>query len=160
MNLRFLCANHRQWLMSDPRRAEQAWRDWLERGHLLCEEGQYLQALPFLGCAFELAEFLLSERTPGFSVAVMRFTESARLLMEAYRQRGEGGHANYVLVISSSRLARELADRAHYPLTADCIRILYTAETSVPEPWRKRARDTPEEWTQSAAASGAAPRLH
>ncbi|WP_105102656.1 hypothetical protein [Microbulbifer pacificus] len=124
MNLRFLCANHRLWLMSDTRRAEQAWQDWLERGNLLCEEGQYAQAVPFLGCAFELADFLLSERAPGFSVAVMRFTDSARLLMEAYRQRGESGHANYVLVTSSSRLARELADRSHYQLTADCIRTL------------------------------------
>lgn len=162
MNLRFLCANHRQWLMSDARRAEQAWQDWLERGSLLCEEGQYAQAVPFLGCAFELADFLLSARAPGYSVAAMRFTDSARLLMEAYRQRGDSGHANYVLVTSSSRLARELADRSHYQLTADCIRTLYTAETTIPEPWRGRVhgdaqRTALDEWLKPAAA---APGLH
>lgn len=133
MNLKFLCANHRQWLMSDVRRAEQAWLEWNERGNLLCEEERYAHAVPFLGCAYELADFLLTERAPGYAVAAMRFVDSARLLMEAYRQFGESGHANYILVGASSRLARELADRSHYQLTADCIRTLYTAEGGATE---------------------------
>ena len=156
MNLKYLCANHRQWLMSDARRAEQSWLEWTERGALLCEEGQYRQSVPFLGCAFELADFLLSERAPGFAVALMRFTDSARQLMEAYRRSGDNGHANYILMGASSRLARELAVKAHYQLTADCIRTLYTSDASVPEAWRRQV----QQGELSPAADGATPRLH
>lgn len=132
MNLRFLCANHRQWLMSDVVRAEQAWLEWAERGTVLFEEGDYAQAVPFLGCAYELADFLLAERAPGYAVAAVRFADSARLLIEAYQQRGNHSHANYILVGASSRLARELADKAHYQITADSIRTLYTSEANTP----------------------------
>ncbi|WP_299597982.1 hypothetical protein [uncultured Microbulbifer sp.] len=154
MNLKFLCANHRQWLMSDARRAEQSWLEWTERGALLCEEGQYRQAVPFLGCAYELADFLLSERAPGYAVAAMRFTDSARQLMEAYRQTGDTGHGNYILVGASSRLSRELATKAHYQLTADCIRTLYTEDTRVPEAWGGQLPG------ELSPAAGGPPRLH
>ncbi|WP_143735537.1 hypothetical protein [Microbulbifer mangrovi] len=156
MNLKFLCANHRQWLMSDSRRAEQAWLEWTEQGGLLCEEKQYQQAVPFLGCAYELADFLLSERAPGYAVAATRFVDSAHKLMEAYRQYGATGHANYILVGASSRLARELVDRSHYQLTADCIRTLYTAEASLPESWRGQMKGN----SATSAGDSAAPRLH
>ncbi|WGL15295.1 hypothetical protein PVT68_10990 [Microbulbifer bruguierae] len=136
MNLRFLCANHRQWLMSDIRRAEQAWLEWTERGALLCEEGDYPQAIPLLGCAFELSDFLLSAREPGYTVAARRFTDGARMLIEAYRQWGETGHAKHVLVLASSRLARELEDRANHQFTTGCIRMLYSVEVSVADTWQ------------------------
>ncbi|WP_288129042.1 hypothetical protein [Microbulbifer sp.] len=136
MNLKYLCANHRQWLTSNPQRAEQAWTDWTERGTELCEEGSFDQAIPYLGCAFELASYLLTAGAPGYSVAATRFTDCARQLIEAYRQRGESGLGNYILVGASSRLARELGDKQRYHLTADCIRTLYMAESSIPEQWR------------------------
>ncbi|WP_323846058.1 hypothetical protein [Microbulbifer magnicolonia] len=128
MNLRFLCANHRQWLMSDTLRAEQAWLDWSECGASLCEEANYAEAIPYLGCAFELANFLLDARWPGYSIASMRFCDSARQLMDAYRRRGEENQCNYILVGASSRLARELNDRQNYQITADCIRALYLGD--------------------------------
>lgn len=159
VNLRFLCANHRQWLMEDSGRAEQAWLEWSERGAMLCEEGKHGQAIPFLGCAFELADFLLLKRTPGFAVATVRFTDSARQLMEAYRQHGESGYANYVLVTSSSRLARELGDKANYQLTADCIRTLYTGATDLPPGVAERVRGSGGLPIPAGAAT-AAPRLH
>lgn len=141
MNLRFLCANHRQWLTADPHRAERAWLNWMERGASLLEERNYGEAIPFLGCAFELADYLLGEQWPGYPVAAMRFSDSARQLMDAYRQRGESNLCNYILVGASSRLARELADRRHYRTTADCIRALYVgqSEEPVPAPWRGSA---------------------
>ena len=155
MNLRYLCANHRQWLTSDPERAEQTWMDWAERGAMLCEEGDHARAIPFLGCAFELADYLLGEGAPGYAVAAVRFTDSARQLIEAYRQRGETGLGNYILVGASSRLARELSDKQRYALTADCIRTLYTAEMTVPEQWRGQLANT----TQLSTGAGK-PALH
>ncbi|MFV8782839.1 hypothetical protein ACNKU7_10495 [Microbulbifer sp. SA54] len=132
MNLRFLCANHRQWLTSDLKRATRAWSDWAERGAELCEREAFAEAVPYLGCAFELASYLLGERAPDYALSALRFTDSARLLIEAYRRRGESGLANYILVGSSSRLASELSDKRHYQLTADCLRTLYTAEGMPP----------------------------
>ncbi|WP_156035318.1 hypothetical protein [Microbulbifer sp. HZ11] len=159
MNLRFLCANHRQWLMEDTRRAEQAWLEWMERGSVLCEEGNQSRAIPFLGCAFELADFLLLKRAPGFAVAALRFTDSARQLMEAYRRQGETGHANYVQVTSSSRLARELGDKVNYQLTADCIRTLYTGEIDLPPGVAERVKASGG-WQPVAGATGASTPLH
>lgn len=132
MNHRYLCANHRHWLTADTFRAEQAWLDWMERGASLCEERNYKEAIPYLGCAFELADFLLGAQWPGYSIAATRFSDCARQLMEAYRQRGEDGQCNYILVGASSRLARELKDRDNYRTTADCIRALYTGEPNPP----------------------------
>jgi len=142
VNLKYLCANHREWLTSNTKRAEQAWIDWTERGATLCEEGSYEQAIPYLGCAFELASYLLAESTPAYSVAATRFTDCARQLIEAYRHRGDEGLGNYILVGASSRLARELSDRRRYQLTADCIRTLYMTESSIPEQWRGQVAAT------------------
>lgn len=139
MNLRYLCANHRQWLTADTARAELAWLDWMERGVSLCEEKNYAEAIPFLGCAFELSDYLLGEHWPGYSVAAMRFGDCARQLMEAYRARGEGNQCNYILVGASSRLARELGNRQHYQITADCIRALYLAQPAAEPPLPRAA---------------------
>ncbi|SHF35261.1 hypothetical protein SAMN04487965_2009 [Microbulbifer donghaiensis] len=139
MKLRFLCANHRQWLTADSGRAEQAWLDWVERGATLCEEGNHAEAIPLLGCAFDLASFLLGEHWPGYAVAAVRFSDTARQLMAAYRRNGESGPANYILVGASSLLARELHDRRNYQVTADCIRTLYAGQphAAAPQPWPK-----------------------
>ncbi len=144
MNHRYLCANHRQWLTTDTIRAEQAWLDWMERGASLYEEGSHGEAIPYLGCAFELANFLLEARWPGYSVAAMRFSDSARQLMEAYRRRGEESQCNYILVGASSRLARELKDRDNYRITADCIRTLYAGEPNPParQQWQQNLAGT------------------
>lgn len=144
MNLRYLCGNHRQWLTADTIRAEQAWLDWQERGTALSEEKNFRAAIPFLGCAFELANHLLSEHWPGYSVAAVRFADSARSLMDAYRQRNEVSQYNYILVGASSRLARELKDAGRYRITADCIRALYAGE---PDPQGRR------QWQQGQVGS-------
>ncbi|AMX01230.1 hypothetical protein [Microbulbifer thermotolerans] len=140
MNHRYLCANHHQWLTADPLRAEQAWMDWIERGASLCEDGNQGEAIPFLGCAYELADFLLSVRRPAYAIAAQRFAESARLLMDAYHHRGQQNHGNYILVGASSRLARELKDGDNYRITADCIRTLYTREPNPParQQWQRQ----------------------
>jgi len=73
VNLRFLCANHHRWLAASSRRAEQAWLNWRERGARLSEARNFAEAIPYLGCAFELADHLLGARWPGYRVAAVRF---------------------------------------------------------------------------------------
>ncbi|WP_444929200.1 hypothetical protein ACJJIF_15320 [Microbulbifer sp. SSSA002] len=132
MNLRYLCANHRQWLTADTDRAEKAWLDWIERGKLLIEERNYAEAIPYLGCAFDLASFLLEKQWPTYAISATRFSESALWLMAAYRELGDEKLRNYILAGASSMLARELGDSHKQRIAADCLSALYPGEAQQP----------------------------
>jgi hypothetical protein len=134
VNLRYLCANHRQWLIENNDRAEQAWLDWMERGRMLCEEGNHSEAIPYLGCAFDVAGMLLTSEWPSYAVSATRFSECAAQLMAAYRKQGDEKHHHYLLVGASSVLARQLGDRDKQRLAADCISALYTDGDDEPAP--------------------------
>lgn len=140
MNLKFLCANHRQWLTSDVQRAERYWLDWMEQGCALFDSDNYAEAAPYFGCAFELADHLLAENWPSYPVAAGRFTNCAVSLMSSYRQQGESGLYNYLLVGASSRLARELQRDRNCRVTSDCIEALYRSEPRVPRHYELAGR--------------------
>ncbi|MCO1333032.1 hypothetical protein MO867_01640 [Microbulbifer sp. OS29] len=131
MNLRYLCANHRQWLTADTDRTEKAWLDWIERGKILTEECDHAQAISYLGCAFDLASFLLEKQWPTYAISAARFSESAIWLMAAYRERGDEKLRSYILAGASSYLARELGDSHKQRIAADCISALYPEETQL-----------------------------
>lgn len=57
--MKFLCANHRSGLLADPSGAKVYWERWIYQGFELLETHQWLEAIRFFGCAFELAEHLL-----------------------------------------------------------------------------------------------------
>ncbi|GAA5443702.1 hypothetical protein Misp06_01880 [Microbulbifer sp. NBRC 101763] len=125
MNLRYLCANHRQWLFDNRDRAEKAWLDWMERGRLLIEDGHHSEAIPYLGCAFDVAGMLLARQWPSYAVSAQRFSESAASLMEAYREQGDEKLHHYILAGASSVLARQLGERDKNKVAAECISALY-----------------------------------
>ncbi|MEX2961943.1 hypothetical protein [Microbulbifer sp. TYP-18] len=125
MNLRYLCANHSQWLIADKGRAEKTWLDWMERGKILSEEGNGADAIPYLGSAFDLAGFLLTKQWPSYAVSATRFSENALCLMAAYRELGDEKLCNYIRAGASSLLARQLRDGCKQRVTADCISALY-----------------------------------
>ncbi|MFT4993656.1 MAG: hypothetical protein ACI965_000677 [Paraglaciecola sp.] len=60
MKLAFLCANHRQWLSSQPDQAFHCCANSFETGWRLYQHGRLEEALPYVGCAFESAEILLT----------------------------------------------------------------------------------------------------
>jgi hypothetical protein len=62
MKLRFLCANHREWLQTQPHQAFHACANGYETGWNLYQRGQFKEALAHMGCAFETAEILLTTR--------------------------------------------------------------------------------------------------
>ncbi|MFS1523202.1 hypothetical protein ACL7TT_03675 [Microbulbifer sp. 2304DJ12-6] len=133
MNLRYLCANHRQWLVADTDRAEKAWLDWIELGKILSEEGNEKDAIPYLGCAFDLAGFLLAKQWPSYAVSATRFSENAIWLMAAYRELGDEKLHRYILAGASSILARQLGDGHKQRIAADCISALYPTHTGESE---------------------------
>ncbi|CAA0114602.1 Uncharacterised protein [Halioglobus japonicus] len=62
MKLRFLCANHREWLQSQPHQALHWCANSFETGWNLFLGGHFKDALAHMGCAFETAEILLTTR--------------------------------------------------------------------------------------------------
>ena len=108
MKLRYLCPNHRGWLFADEQRAEYYWQVWIETADHHCQGGKVDQAIPFLGCTYELAEFLLSARQPNPSLAISRFTYTSLLLTTAYAQLGDVDMYHSVTTQARDRLAMEL----------------------------------------------------
>ena len=62
MKLRFLCANHRAWLCNQPEQAMHWCANSFETGWHLCQQENWQDALPQMGCAFESADILLTTR--------------------------------------------------------------------------------------------------
>lgn len=100
---------------------------------MLCEEGNHSEAIPYLGCAFDVAGMLLTREWPSYAVSATRFSDSAAQLMAAYRNQGDEKHHHYLLVGASSVLARQLGDRDKQQLAADCISALYSDGDGKPE---------------------------
>lgn len=59
MHLHFLCPKHSDWVYSHPEQAIHVMaRDELQ-GNMLMHSGQLSEAVPYLGCAFDIAVILL-----------------------------------------------------------------------------------------------------
>ncbi|MCW8091144.1 hypothetical protein [Alteromonas sp. ASW11-130] len=59
MQLSYLCAKHADWIYNNPQHATHfLQRDELQ-GVMLFYEGHYTEAIPYLGCAFDIAAILL-----------------------------------------------------------------------------------------------------
>lgn len=112
MKFRFLCANHRRWLVADPRRAERALLAALEQGQGLEVQQDPQLALGWFGCAFELAECLLAQGWPEQGVAVQRFSECARRLLATGWRLGDRALCNRVVELVRRRLWQEQPGRA------------------------------------------------
>ncbi|SDK44846.1 hypothetical protein [Microbulbifer yueqingensis] len=104
MKLRFLCANHRRWLVADLHRAERAMLAAMEEGEgLLAQEGPE-RALAWFGCAFELADCLLARHWPEQGVAVCRFSDTARLLLATAARLDDRTLCGRVVALARQRL--------------------------------------------------------
>ncbi len=129
MKLRYLCPNHRGWLFADEQRVEYYWQVWVDTADYYCQGGQVDQAIPFLGCTYELAEYLLSSKLPDQSVAISRFTYSSLLLAMAYAQAGDYEMQHCVLDQARDRLAMELVIPGMSNYVNSCIKSLLLTET-------------------------------
>lgn len=117
MKLRFLCAGHRQWLSSSPGQAVECWSNGLETGKIYCDQHQWQEALPYVGCAYEASEIMLSTTYLDKYNSVYFFTSSAVLLMEVLSRLNCHDESRQVYQSATQRLGRELiihgADRPH-----------------------------------------------
>jgi hypothetical protein len=85
------------------------WQDSFDSGLSLYEETLWHDALPYLGCAYETSEILLSTHAVEPSNAREMFTQSASLLMNTTLAIKAHEMTQEIYRLSLQRLMRELA---------------------------------------------------
>ena len=121
MSNRFLCPNHRQWLQANPAAANAHFADTQDTGQWYREQGLWLQALPFVGCAYETAEIVLNLQARDKASAVINFTSCAILLADTWHKAGQHLHSREVLRCAQQRLLPEYALCFQQAQLQDCI---------------------------------------
>lgn len=108
MTLKFLCDAHKQELRLKPEKAIQCWKNTFERGQHLSNQNQWKEAIPYLGCALEAAEIILSEKTVSSEQAYELFTHSTSRLIESLKRLNQTDRIQEVYWMAIQRLTREL----------------------------------------------------
>lgn len=121
MQNNFLCPNHRQWLISNPLAAQTHLIYAQDTGLFYCEQGAWRQALPYLGCAYETAEIVLTQRSMGITEAVIDFTSSAIVLADSLQKIAQKKMSFAVYQQTQQRLKVELSLTSEQPQARACI---------------------------------------
>jgi hypothetical protein len=119
MKLRFLCANHREWLCNEPQQAVHRCANSFETGWHLSQLEQWSEAMPHMGCAFETAEILLSTRAMAPARAIDWFLHSLAGLTQTLEKLGRMGTCMEVHQAAIDRLRKEAAQQIAPELEAD-----------------------------------------
>lgn len=122
MKLRFLCANHREWLCNQPQQAVHWCANSFETGWYLSQRGQWAEAMPHMGCAFETAEILLTTRVVAPARAVEWFLHSLAGLTKTLEQMGRNSTSMEVHQSAIDRLRQEAAQPIAPELEAELYR--------------------------------------
>lgn len=109
MKLRFLCANHREWLYSQPEQAVHSCANSFETGWHLCQQEKWQDALPQMGCAFETAEILLTTRAIASARAVDWFLRTLQGLTQTLEKLRLQDQSREVHQAAIARLRSEVA---------------------------------------------------
>tara|TARA_R110000868_G_scaffold70029_11_gene206214 strand:- start:3325 stop:3774 length:450 start_codon:yes stop_codon:yes gene_type:complete len=132
MTSRFLCTTHRQWLQSNPVAANAHFADTQDTGQWYREQGLWQQALPYVGCAYESAEILLSLPSTDKTLSVINFTSSAILLADTWHKAGDHIKSREILHSAQQRLVPEhtlcYQQAEIQDCIGDCIKALATGE--------------------------------
>ncbi|MDD7804265.1 MAG: hypothetical protein PUP46_01565 [Endozoicomonas sp. (ex Botrylloides leachii)] len=124
MKLNYLCPAHRTWLFSDNEKVEYYWHIWMDTADYFCQSNAIDQALPYLGYAFELAEYALTQRYPSHATATHRFTYSSLLLAMAYQYQLDTDGQYYIIEQAQKRLEREITASKSTEHVSLCLRQL------------------------------------
>lgn len=104
MKHQFLCPNHREELINTPSSALRSWANTNETGIILAGVGQHYDALPHLGCAFEVAEIILTSNFMEQEKAISLFFKSAMSLATSLKVLGYQEQRLSVLQLTLNRL--------------------------------------------------------
>jgi len=122
MKLRFLCANHREWLCNQPHQAVHWCANSFETGWHLAQREQWAEAMPHLGCAFETAEILMTTRAITPARAVEWFLHALAGLAQTLEKLGRTSACVEVHQAAIERLRREASQQIAPDLEADIYR--------------------------------------
>ena len=108
MSIRFLCDAHRKQLLRSKLVAENRWDEWMEAGREAYAERNWVAALRYLGCSFELSELLLGvERLPD-APSLDRYMLAGHYLAECFARCGDRHLQRHCLLAVHYRLLKTL----------------------------------------------------
>ncbi|MDA9919736.1 hypothetical protein N9399_00085 [Porticoccaceae bacterium] len=113
MKLQFLCANHRSQLENNVTKAIQFWQSEFDTGQFYLDPMLWHDAVPHLGCAFETAEILLSNKMIESEVACQWFSQSSILLASTFNNLRYSSEAEEINWMAINRLEKELAQNGY-----------------------------------------------
>jgi hypothetical protein len=97
VKLKFLCGNHRRWLLENPGAAFAAWRNASDYSARLLEAGRLTEAANHAGCALETSDILLRHAPHPSRCDISRFSQSAIHLAHLLMALHEEASAHAVL---------------------------------------------------------------
>lgn len=108
MKLRFLCATHRQELELNMEKALEFIQTGLDTGIFYTNKSQWKEAIPHLGCAFEVADILLTQNNLDQEVTCDWLANSAILLAQNLNNVQHTSQAGDVIWLAINRLEAQL----------------------------------------------------
>jgi hypothetical protein len=109
MKLSFLCDAHRQELNANVTKAIRFWQEGFDTAQFFNDQGLWIEAIPHAGCAFEIAEILVTNKEIDAAVAYEWLYASTQLLADAFNNLGYKEEAYEVMGLAVERFDRELA---------------------------------------------------
>jgi hypothetical protein len=133
MKLSFLCDAHRQELNANVTKAIRFWQEGFDTAQFFNDQGLWIEAIPHAGCAFEIAEILVTNKDIDAAVAYEWFYASSQLLANAFNNLGYKVEAYQVMGLAVERFDRELAvSSADKTLVMDYLNKLHCSEHLAP----------------------------
>jgi hypothetical protein len=133
MKLSFLCDAHRQELNANVTKAIRFWQEGFDTAQFFNDQGLWIEAIPHAGCAFEIAEILVTNKDIDAAVAYEWFYASSQLLANAFNNLGYKEEAYQVMGLAVERFDRELAvSSADKTLVMDYLNKLHWSEHLAP----------------------------
>ncbi|WP_288389231.1 hypothetical protein [uncultured Alteromonas sp.] len=97
MQITYLCAKHEDWIYSNPEQALHFMARDEMQGTLLLHCGQYTEAIPYIGCAFDIAVILLEVDGGENDALIHKVKSLAGLLEETYYHLNLPNYRNAIL---------------------------------------------------------------
>ncbi len=119
MKLRFLCAAHRKELETHMDKTLKFCQTGFDTGQFYNDQLQWKEAIPHLGCAFEVAEILLTRNAIDSEVACDWLATSAIMLALSFNNMQHTSQAEDVLWMAINRLKEQLAHQPAQVLWMD-----------------------------------------
>lgn len=108
MKLQFLCNAHHNHLSNNTDKACYQWQQSFESGQIYYEEGAWQEAIPHLGCAFEIGDIIFSSKNLDTQYGCNLFLSATELLANAYQHLSYKKYSSEIYLMAIRRLEQEL----------------------------------------------------